>query len=96
MSLAERKQIAQQMRHSLSTHMQYSKHISVQRLNQQPTTISATVEKPTIKQTEKRSTAKISDYDENKKQYISRMEYLKINSFTFIISFNIFFLFSHC
>jgi hypothetical protein len=31
MSLAERKQIAQQMGHSLSTHMQYSKHVGVQR-----------------------------------------------------------------
>jgi hypothetical protein len=32
MSLAERKQIAQQRAHLLSTHMQYSKHIGVQRL----------------------------------------------------------------
>ena len=67
MSLAERKQIAQQMGHSLSTHMQYSKHVGVQRLNQQPTTTPATIEKPTIKRNKKRSTTKNVDYDENKK-----------------------------
>jgi hypothetical protein len=43
MSLAERKKISQQMGHALSTHIQYSKHIGVQRLNQQPTTTPATV-----------------------------------------------------
>jgi hypothetical protein len=35
-SLAERKQISQQMGHSLTTNMQYSKNMGVQRLNQEP------------------------------------------------------------
>ncbi len=35
-SLAERKQIPQQIGHSLSTHMQYSKHVEVQRLINNP------------------------------------------------------------
>jgi hypothetical protein len=35
-SLGERKQIAQQMGHSLSTNMQYSKNIGVKRLNKEP------------------------------------------------------------
>ncbi len=47
--------------------MKNSKHIGVQRLNQQSTTTPAMVGKPTIKRNEKRSTAKLVDYDENKK-----------------------------
>ena len=66
-SLAERKQIAQQMGHSLSTNMQYSKHIGVKRLNKNPVNEPAKVEKPTIKRNDKRSTTKVINYDENKK-----------------------------
>jgi hypothetical protein len=50
MSLAERKQIAQQMGHSLSTNLQYSKNIGVKRLNKPPTTTPIKVEEPTVKQ----------------------------------------------
>ena len=46
MSVAERKQISQQMGHSLSTNMQYSKNMGVQRLNKQPVNTPATIEPP--------------------------------------------------
>jgi hypothetical protein len=61
-SLAERKQIAQQMGHSLSTNLQYSKNIGVKSLNKQPTTTPVKVEQPTVKQNEKRSTRKEVKY----------------------------------
>ena len=66
MSLAERKQIAQQMGHSLSTHMQYSKHVGVQRLNQQPVNTPAPVQKPELKRSARISKIKVINYDENK------------------------------
>jgi hypothetical protein len=66
MSLAERKQIAQQMGHSLATHMQYSKHVGVQRLNQQPTTTPAPVQKPELKRSARISKLTAINYDENK------------------------------
>jgi hypothetical protein len=65
-SLAERKQISQQMGHSLHTNMQYSKSMGVKRLNKNPVNEPAKVEKPTIKRNDKRSTTKIINYDENK------------------------------
>jgi hypothetical protein len=61
-SLAERKQIAQQMGHQLTTHLQYSKNIGVKRLNKPPTTTPIKVEEPTVKQNEKRSTRKDIKY----------------------------------
>ena len=45
-SLGERKQIAQQMGHSLHTNMQYSKNMGVKRLNQKPVNEPAIVERP--------------------------------------------------
>jgi hypothetical protein len=65
-SLAERKQIAQQMGHSLSTNLQYSKNIGVKRLNKTPVNEPVKVEQPTVKQNEKRSTRKSINYDERK------------------------------
>ena len=55
MSVAERKQISQQMGHSLSTNMQYSKNMGVQRLNKQPVNEPAKVEQPIIKRNERRA-----------------------------------------
>ena len=45
-SLAERKQISQQMAHSLTTNMQYSKNMGVKRLNQAPVNEPAKFETP--------------------------------------------------
>ena len=45
-SLAERKQISQQMGHSLTTNMQYSKNMGVKRLNQAPVNEPAKFETP--------------------------------------------------
>ena len=45
-SLAERKQISQQMGHSLTTNMQYSKNMGVKRLNQAPVNEPAKIETP--------------------------------------------------
>ena len=63
-SLAQRKQIAQNMGHSVITNMQYSKNVGVQRLNKLPTTTPTTVETPTIKRNNKRTTRKDINYDE--------------------------------
>ena len=64
-SLAQRKEIAQQMGHQLTTHLQYSKNIGVQRLNKTPTTTPKEVEKPTIKRNDKRNTRKDINYNED-------------------------------
>ena len=64
-SLAKRKEIAHQMGHQLTTHLQYSKSIGVQRLNKTPTTTPNEIEKPTIKRNEKRSTRKEINYEED-------------------------------
>ena len=45
-SLAERKQISQQMGHSLTTNMQYSKNMGVKRLNKEPVNKPAKFETP--------------------------------------------------
>ena len=45
-SLAERKQVSQQMGHSLHTNMQYSKNMGVKRLNKEPVDKPATFETP--------------------------------------------------
>ena len=63
-SLAQRKQIAQNMGHSLGTNLQYSKNIGVQRLNKPPTTTPVPVETPTIKRNNKRNTRKDINYEE--------------------------------
>ena len=65
-SLAERKKIASNMGHSLLVNMQYSKNMGVQRLNQQPTTTPATIEKPELKRSARLSKLQAIDYDENK------------------------------
>ena len=61
-SLGERKQIAQEMGHSLTTNLQYSKNMGVKRLNKPPTTTPVKVEEPTVKKNEKRSTRKDIKY----------------------------------
>ena len=45
-SLAERKQISQQMAHSLHTNMQYSKNMGVKRLDKNPVNEPAKIETP--------------------------------------------------
>ena len=57
-SLGERKQIAQQMGHSLSTNLQYSKNMGVKRLNNPPINEPAPIETPKIKRNERRNTRK--------------------------------------
>ena len=64
-SLAQRKQIAQDMGHSLLVNLQYSKNMGVQRLNAQPTTTPATVTPPTIQRNTRRNTRKDVSYDES-------------------------------
>jgi len=63
-SLAQRKQIAQDMGHSLLTNLQYSLNMGVERLNAQPTTTPATVTPPTKRKNAPRSTTKNVNYDE--------------------------------
>ena len=53
------------MGHQLTTHLQYSKNIGVQRLNKTPTTTPKEVEKPTIKRNDKRNTRKDINYNED-------------------------------
>jgi hypothetical protein len=65
-SLAERKQIAQQMGHSLLVNMQYSKNMGVQRLNKNPVNEPSKVEKTELKRSARISKLKVIDYDENK------------------------------
>ena len=63
-SLGNRKQIAQEMGHQLSTHLQYSKNMGLKRLNKQLTTTPTPIEKPIINRNSKRSTRKEMNYDE--------------------------------
>ena len=64
-SLAQRKQIALEMGHSLMTNMQYSLNMGVERLNAQPTTTPVTVTPPTVKRNTRRNTRKDVNYDES-------------------------------
>ena len=57
-SLGERKQISQQMGHSLHTNMQYSKNMGLKRLDKTPVNEPSKVEKPTTKRNERRTTRK--------------------------------------
>jgi hypothetical protein len=54
------------MGHSLLVNMQYSKNMGVQRLNQQPTSTPATIEKPELKRSARLSKLQAIDYNENK------------------------------
>jgi hypothetical protein len=65
-SLAERKQIAQDMGHQLTTHLQYSKNIGLKRLNKQLTTTPTPIKPPIINRNLKRSTRKDINYDDDK------------------------------
>ena len=57
-SLGERKEISQQMGHSLTTNLQYSKNMGVKRLNKTPVNEPVKVEKPPIKRNDRRATRK--------------------------------------
>ena len=68
MSFVARKDIAQQMGHQLSTHLQYSKNMGVQRLKKdgkQPiTTTPKPVEKPEIRRNPPRGAKAKTNYNE--------------------------------